>query len=98
MVSIKSLSSQTPSLLQRKFLTFHYICIKFIQQQFQTNSENSLLKVMTIQSNSGSVPVVTDDLSIKLLTRKPRKCILYPIILTSHLGTLARRVNVIIFS
>jgi len=58
----------------------------------------SLLKVITIQSNSGSVLVVTDGLSIRLSIRKPRKYVLYPIILASHLRTLTRRANAIISS
>jgi len=59
------------------------------------NLENSLSKIVTIQSNSGNVLVIVNGLLIKLLIRKLKNSILNPIILASLYETSARRANAI---
>jgi len=65
--------------------------------QFLMNSENSLSKIVTIQSNSGNVLVIVNGLFIKLSIRKLKNSILNSVILASLHKTSVRRVNVMTF-
>ena len=60
------------------------------------SSEDSLSKIVIIQSNFGNALVIVNGLFIKLSIRKPKNSVLTLIILASNHETSARKVNVII--
>jgi len=81
------------SCCKEKFWSIIILFSNSLQYQFLINSENSLSKIATIQSNSENVLVAMNGLFIKLSIRKLKNSVLSPVTLACFYGTSVRRAN-----
>ena len=92
----KSLLSQTQFMQLERFSTYYYICIRFIQPQLSMNFAYFSCIIRRIQLNFESALVITTEFFIKQWIKKQNLSTSYYYSYANHLGTLARKANMMI--